>query len=134
MPATFKADPRTAEIPLLFLTANKEMEAKVRGLEVGGHDDPIKPVDQQRLARCVRRFCVNQLLEDSRRRSEDRGSSRKVNRLHQGNVERAMAKMAKSAWGQNWPLVVAGAGAAREASPSEMTPFEEERSDPINGA
>src|SRR5438105_2348315 len=33
-----KADPRTRDIPIIFLTAKTDPEDKARGLEMGGHD------------------------------------------------------------------------------------------------
>ena len=39
-----KAQERTKDIIVLFLTARYEMEDKIKGLEVGGHDYLTKPV------------------------------------------------------------------------------------------
>lgn len=77
-----KADPRTADIPVLFLTASSEMDEKVRGLEVGGHDYLSKPVEQQELiARTRAALRVKQLQDELKKKLE---LQREVNRLHQG--------------------------------------------------
>src|SRR5690606_38925086 len=44
-----KAQERTRDIVVLFLTARYEMQDKVRGLDVGGHDYLTKPVEQAEL-------------------------------------------------------------------------------------
>ena len=44
-----KANERTKDIIVLFLTARYEMQDKIRGLEVGGHDYLTKPVEQAEL-------------------------------------------------------------------------------------
>jgi len=47
-----KADPRTAEIPVIFMTALTEVEDKVRGFEAGGVDYVTKPFQiEEMLAR-----------------------------------------------------------------------------------
>jgi DNA-binding response OmpR family regulator len=76
-----KRDPRTADIPVLFLTANSEMEDKVRGLEVGGHDYLSKPVDQQELlARTRAALRVKHLQDELRKKLE---LQEEIGRLHQ---------------------------------------------------
>lgn len=77
-----KADPRTADIPVLFLTGKNEMEDKVRGLEVGGHDYLSKPVDQQELiARTRAALRVKHLQDELKKKIE---LQQQINRLHQG--------------------------------------------------
>lgn len=44
-----KSQEQTKDIVVLFLTARYEMQDKIRGLEVGGHDYLTKPVEQAEL-------------------------------------------------------------------------------------
>jgi C4-dicarboxylate-specific signal transduction histidine kinase len=105
-----KADPRTADIPVLFLTANTETEDKVRGLEVGGHDYLSKPVDQQELvARTRAALRVKQLQDELKKKIE---LQQEVNRLHQGMLsehwQKTLGELAASlAHEINNPLAVA---------------------------
>jgi diguanylate cyclase (GGDEF)-like protein len=52
--AALKADPRTAAIPVIFLTATGSAEQRVRGLELGAHDYVNKPFDPSELRARVR--------------------------------------------------------------------------------
>jgi len=105
-----KLDARTADIPVLFLTANTETEDKVRGLEIGGHDYLSKPVDQQELvARTHAALRVKQLQDELKRKFE---LQREVNRLHQGMLsehwQKTFGQLAASlAHEINNPLAVA---------------------------
>jgi DNA-binding response OmpR family regulator/anti-sigma regulatory factor (Ser/Thr protein kinase) len=64
-----KSDERTKDIPVIFLTAKFEMEDKVRGLEVGGHDYLSKPVEQpELLARTKSALRVKQLQDQLKER------------------------------------------------------------------
>jgi DNA-binding response OmpR family regulator len=77
-----KADERTMDIPVLFLTAKFEMEDKVRGLEVGGHDYLSKPVEQpELLARTKSALRVKQLQDQLKGRIE---LQQTINQLQQG--------------------------------------------------
>jgi two-component system, sensor histidine kinase and response regulator len=76
-----KADERTRDIPVLFLTAKLEIEAKVRGLEAGGHDYLSKPVDQlELLARTRAALRVKQLQDQLKNQLQLQDQ---INRLHQ---------------------------------------------------
>src|SRR5437867_10034615 len=44
-----KADPRTRDIPVIFLTARMDAADKVQGLDIGGQDFLSKPIQQQEL-------------------------------------------------------------------------------------
>jgi signal transduction histidine kinase len=44
-----RADPRTAEVPVLLLSAREELESKLRGFEAGANDYVHKPFDVQEL-------------------------------------------------------------------------------------
>jgi signal transduction histidine kinase len=77
-----KADERTKDIPVLFLTAKFEMEDKVRGLEVGGHDYLTKPVEQaELLARTKSALRVKQLQDQLKERIQ---LQQTINQLQQG--------------------------------------------------
>lgn len=77
-----KAEERTRDIPVLFLTAKFEMEDKVRGLDVGGHDYLSKPVEQpELLARTKSALRVKQLQDQLKERIQ---LQEKINLLHQG--------------------------------------------------
>ena len=58
-----KADPETAAIPVIFMTALDHVKHKVRGFEVGGVDYIIKPFEQaELLARIQTHLTNNQLM------------------------------------------------------------------------
>src|SRR3954468_10188221 len=77
-----KMEERTRDIPVLFLTAKFEMEDKVRGLEVGGHDYLSKPVEQpELLARTRSALRVKQLQDQLKERIQ---LQQTINQLHQG--------------------------------------------------
>src|SRR6185295_16863039 len=101
---------RTADIPVLFLTGNTEMEDKVRGLEVGGHDYLSKPVDQQELvARTRAALRVKHLQDELKKKLE---LQQEINRLHQGMLsehwQKTLGELAASlAHEINNPLAVA---------------------------
>src|SRR3954468_9172789 len=77
-----KADERTKDIPVLFLTAKFEMEDKVRGLDVGGHDYLTKPVEQaELLARTKSALRVKQLQDQLKERIQ---LQQTINQLQQG--------------------------------------------------
>lgn len=77
-----KLDERTKDIPVLFLTAKFEMEDKIRGLEVGGHDYLTKPVEQaELLARTKSALRVKQLQDQLKERIQ---LQQTINQLQQG--------------------------------------------------
>jgi putative two-component system response regulator len=47
-------DPRTGEIPIVFLTARAELRDQARGLEIGGIDYITKPFNPVELADLIR--------------------------------------------------------------------------------
>jgi DNA-binding response OmpR family regulator len=76
-----KADERTCNIPVLFLTARMEKADKLRGLEVGGHDYLSKPIEQQELmARTKAAIRVKQLQDQLK---EQITLQQRINQLHQ---------------------------------------------------
>jgi sigma-B regulation protein RsbU (phosphoserine phosphatase) len=52
--AKLKSDPRTADIPIIFLSALDDVKSKVRGLKVGGVDYVSKPVHGEEVLARVR--------------------------------------------------------------------------------
>jgi len=86
-----KADPATADIPVLLLTAWSEPDQRVKGLQLGAEDYLAKPFDcRELLARVHRRLRSKQAADESRaaqqaiRRTFELYASRKV-------VERLLA-------------------------------------------
>ncbi|HYE32051.1 MAG TPA: response regulator [Methylomirabilota bacterium] len=64
-----KQDARLRDIPILFLTANSEVEDKVKALDVGGHDYLTKPVEQaELLARTKAALRVKHLQDQLRQK------------------------------------------------------------------
>lgn len=59
-----KANVRTQDIPVIFLTSRMDPTDKVRGLEVGGHDYLSKPVEQQELVARTRAALRVKRLQD----------------------------------------------------------------------
>jgi len=68
--ASLLADPRTATIPIIFLTARAEFRDRARGLDIGGVDYVTKPFNPLELAALVRSL-LNR--SDSRGRDDRRG-------------------------------------------------------------
>jgi phosphoserine phosphatase RsbU/P len=52
--AKLKSDPKTADIPIIFLSAQDDVKSKVRGLKVGGVDYVTKPVHGEEVLARVR--------------------------------------------------------------------------------
>ena len=61
---TLKSEPRTADIPFVFLTEEASVDAKIRGLELGADDYLTRPIYTRELLSRVR-----MLLEKHKRRS-----------------------------------------------------------------
>ncbi|HON99176.1 MAG TPA: SpoIIE family protein phosphatase [Syntrophales bacterium] len=62
-----KADPRTQEIPVVFLSALGEARDKIRGLEIGGADYITKPFDRgEVIARVRTQLKIRRLTEELR--------------------------------------------------------------------
>lgn len=68
-----KRDPRTATIPVLFVSAQDTIEERLAGYEVGGDDYITKPVDADKLLNSVQKtleqVLQNKLLEDQARQA-----------------------------------------------------------------
>lgn len=76
-----KADERTRDIPILFLTAKVATEDKVHALGLGGHDYLIKPVQHQELLARTRAALRVKHLQDQLK--EKLQLQEEVSRLHQ---------------------------------------------------
>lgn len=76
-----KANERTKDIIVLFLTARYEMQDKIRGLEVGGHDYLTKPVEQAELLARTRSALRVKHLQDQLK--EQLKLQQTINQLHQ---------------------------------------------------
>lgn len=74
--ASLLADPRTATIPIIFLTARAEFRDRARGLDIGGVDYVTKPFNPLELAALVRG-----LLNRSSRRGRDDRRGEKLSAL-----------------------------------------------------
>jgi len=67
-----RADPRTAEMPVIMITALDDREARLRGFEAGADDFVSKPVDRTELrarVRTITRLNRYRALMEERRRS-----------------------------------------------------------------
>ena len=79
-----KADARTRDIPVIFLTAKTGSEDKIQGLEMGGHDYLGKPVQQQELmARTKAALRVKQLQDQLKHQIK---LQEQVHQLHRGMI------------------------------------------------
>jgi signal transduction histidine kinase len=76
-----KSQERTKDIVVLFLTARYEMQDKIRGLEVGGHDYLTKPVEQAELLARTRSALRMKHLQDQLK--EQLQLQKTINNLHQ---------------------------------------------------
>ena len=76
-----KANERTRDIVVIFLTARYEMQDKIRGLEVGGHDYLTKPVEQAELIARMRSALRMKHLQDQLK--EQIKLQKTINQLHQ---------------------------------------------------
>ena len=66
-----KSDPRTKEIPIIFLTANDDVDSKVKGLELGGVDYVTKPFElREILARIQRKLEIGELQKQLKQKNE----------------------------------------------------------------
>lgn len=71
-----KADKKTASIPILMLTARKEVENKVKGLEIGAQDYLTKPFDYKELSARIKsllsmREAGEKLVQDAKSEALD---------------------------------------------------------------
>jgi CheY-like chemotaxis protein len=71
----FKADPRFREVPFLFLTAQKSVETRVQGLELGVDDYLTKPIYVKEVVARVRLLLQKREKERLSRRDGEAGFS-----------------------------------------------------------
>jgi signal transduction histidine kinase len=79
-----RADPRWAELPVVFVTAYGDRDARVRAKDAGGDDFLTKPVDESELLARVRNLLRLKALRDLRERQRDdltRELARRVDEL-----------------------------------------------------
>ncbi len=63
--SALKDDERTADIPVIFLSAKSEVKDKIKGLEIGGVDYITKPFDRgEVLARVQNQLKIRALMKD----------------------------------------------------------------------
>lgn len=66
-----KADPRTQEIPIIFLTALSDAEHKIKGFKVGGVDYITKPLHHEEvLARVTTHLRLRELTQNLRQQNQ----------------------------------------------------------------
>ena len=71
MPGLIKADPATADIPVLFMTALTDSEHVVKGFEAGGIDYVTKPINTEEvLARVASHLRTARILQTARAASQ----------------------------------------------------------------
>ncbi|NJK37825.1 MAG: response regulator [Oscillatoriales cyanobacterium RM1_1_9] len=51
-----KSEPLTQNIPVIFMTALADMENRDRGLEIGGVEYIVKPIDLHQVRACVSKY------------------------------------------------------------------------------
>jgi phosphoserine phosphatase RsbU/P len=73
--AKLKSDPKTADIPIIFLSAQDDVKSKVKGLKVGGVDYVAKPVHGDEVLARVR---VHLRISEN---------NRSISRQHQARIE-----------------------------------------------
>ena len=76
------ADPTTADVPVIFLSARGDLSDRVAGLDVGAVDYLVKPFEPADLLARVRAALRNKVLEDHLRRA-----NAELARLEQGRQE-----------------------------------------------
>lgn len=79
-----RADPRFAELPVVFVTAYGDRDARVRAKAAGGDDFLTKPADESELLARVRNLLRLKALRDARERQRDelsRELARRVDEL-----------------------------------------------------
>jgi putative two-component system response regulator len=97
----FKADPRLAEIPIIFISALNETTDKVRAFEVGGVDYVTKPIKfdevAARVATHLKISALQASLEDHNRRLEDivEAQVKKISESQMATIF-ALAKLAEN--------------------------------------
>lgn len=71
-----KKDPRTSDIPVIFLSSMTDTKDKIKGLEIGGVDFIVKPFDQNEVLARVQtqlrnRQLMKEMLDKQKRLEED---------------------------------------------------------------
>jgi len=98
-----KSDPRTKDIPVVFLSALEEVENKTKGFEVGGVDYITKPFQGEEVQARVKTHIENQELH--RRLAARAALRRRPGHRRPGRPFRRRRRSAPARRDQPWPLL-----------------------------
>ena len=106
-----KADPRTADIPVVFLTGRTDAADVVRALKLGGHDYVRKPPEPAELLARVRAALRVKTLQDQlRSRADDLDKMTRTDHLtglfNRRHMEESLRAMTAGASRHGYPIVV----------------------------
>jgi signal transduction histidine kinase len=130
-----KANERTRDIPVVFLTARREPGDRIRGLQVGGHDYLSKPIEQQELLARTRAALRVKQLQDQLK--EQLHLQQQINELHQEKLSQhwqiVLGQLASSlAHEINNPLAAALGGAQLLGLEKALSPEGRQRAQVID--
>lgn len=106
-----KADPRTADIPVVFLTGRTDAADVVRALKLGGHDYVRKPPEAAELLARVRAALRVKTLQDQlRSRADELDRMTRTDHLtglfNRRHMEESLRAMTAGATRHGFPIVV----------------------------
>ena len=106
-----KADPRTADIPVVFLTGRTDAADVVRALKLGGHDYVRKPPEPaELLARVRAALRVKSLQDELRSRAVELDAMTRTDHLttlfNRRHMEESLRAMTAGAVRHGYPIVV----------------------------
>ena len=106
-----KADPRTADVPVVFLTGRVAADDVVRALKLGGHDYLRKPPEAaELLARVSAALRVKALQDELRRRADEFDAMSRTDVLtglyNRRHMEERLAALGAGAKRHGYPLAV----------------------------
>ena len=94
-----KSNPKTKEIPIIFLTAKTDMDSIIKGFEIGGNDYITKPFNAAELiARVNNHLLINRQRESLKELNIDleRRVKRRTSQLEKANHKLSVLDLAKS--------------------------------------